>query len=135
MAKFTGAKASFSFDGTEYECLQNYNWSGSIQEATSKCSSSTGAVTYRSVGATEDTFTFDIPLEAGSSGQTIISALKRGSSGAFEFHPEDDVTGNIEFTATNSIVTSSNLPGGASEHAVLSLTIGIDGVLTIQAAV
>lgn len=134
MAKFTGEKASFSFGGTEYECLQSYNWSGSIQKATSQCSSSSGAVTYQSVGASEDTFTFDVVLEAGSSGQTVISALKRGTSGAFEFHPEDDATNNIEFVATNAIIESSGLAGGPSEHGVLSITIGIDGALTIQAA-
>ncbi len=134
MAKFTGALSSFSFASTEYFCLQNYSWSGSVQEAVSQCSGSSGAVTYRTAGATEDTFTFDIPLEAGSTGVTIASALKRGSSGAFEFHPEDDATGYLEFTATHAIVTQSNLSGGSSEHAVLSITIGIDGALTIQGA-
>ncbi len=132
MAKFTGALASFKFDSTEYFCLQNYSWSGSVQEAVSQCSGSSGAVTYRSVGATEDTFTFDIPLEAGSTGVTIATALKRGEVGAFEFHPQDEVTGYLEFSGSNAIITQSNLAGGSSEHAVLSITIGIDGALTIQ---
>lgn len=134
MPKFTGALASFSFAATEYFCLQTYNWSGSVQEAVSQCSGASGAVTYRTAGAEEDTFTFDIPLEAGASGVTILSALKRGGEGAFEFHPEEDDTGNLEFSATNAIITQSNLAGGASEHGVLSITIGIDGALTIQGA-
>ncbi len=134
MGKFTGELASFSFGGTQYYCLQTYNWSGSIQEAVSQCSSASGAVTYRTAGAEEDTFTFDIPLEEGASGVTIVSALKRGTSGAFEFHPEDDQTGFLEFVAAAAIITQSNLSGGASEHGVLSITVGIDGALTIQGA-
>jgi len=132
MSKFTGEKASFSFGGTQYYCLQNYGWSGGIEEAVSKCSGSGGAVTYRSPGATEDSFTFDIPLD--SNDVAVISALKRGQTGAFEFHPEEDAVGNIEFAATNAIVNQSNLAGGASEHGVLSITVGIDGDLDIQAA-
>lgn len=132
MGKFTGALSSFKLGATEYFCLQTYSWSGSIQEAVSQCSGASGATTYRTAGATEDTFTFDIPLEAGSTGVTIATALKRGSSGAFEFHPEDDATGYLEFSATNAIITQSNLSGGSSEHAVLSITVGIDGTLTVQ---
>ena len=135
MGKFTGELSSFSFGGTEYECLSNYSWSGSIQEAVSRCSSASGAVTYRDAGAEEDTFTFDIILEEGASGVAIVSALKRGTEGAFEFHPEDDSTGFLEFVATNAIITQSNLSGGVDKHAVLSITIGIDGALTIQGAV
>lgn len=132
MPKFTGEKASFSFGGTQYYCLQNYSWSGSIDEAVSKCSGASGAVTHRTPGAEEDSFTFDIPLD--SNDVTVITALKRGEVGAFEFHPEEDDTGNIEFVATNAIINQSNLAGGASEHGVLSITIGIDGALTVQAA-
>lgn len=134
MGKFTGALASFKLASVEYFCLQTYNWSGSIQEAVSRCSGASGATTYRDAGAEEDTFTFDIPLEEGAAGVTILSALKRGSSGAFEFHPEDDQIGFLEFVATNAIVTQSSLAGGVDEHGVLSITIGIDGPLTIQGA-
>jgi hypothetical protein len=132
MGKFTGALASFKLDSVEYFCLQTYNWSGSIQEAVSRCSGASGAATYRDAGAEEDTFTFDIPLEEGATGVTIISALKRGSSGAFEFHPEDEQTGFLEFSAANALVTQSSLAGGVDEHGVLSITIGIDGILAIQ---
>lgn len=132
MTKFTGEKASFSFASTVYECLSNYTWSGSINEAVAQCSSSGGAVTHRASGATDDTFTFDVLLEGGSI--TVIDALKRGSTGAFEFHPEGDTAGNIEFIATNSVLTSSNLGGDPGSLNVLSITIGIDGTLTIQAA-
>lgn len=132
MAKFLGDKASFSFGGTVYECLTNYSWSGSVQEAVSRCSGSTGAVTHRNVGAAEDTFTFDVILEAGD--VDTINELKRGETGAFEFHPEGDAAANIEFIATTANINSSNLAGGVDSHGVLSITVGIDGTLTVQAA-
>lgn len=132
MAKFLGDKASFSFGGTVYECLTNYSWSGSVQEAVSRCSSSSGAVTHRNVGAAEDTFTFDVILDAGD--VDTINELKRGTTGAFEFHPEGDTADNIEFIATTGNINSSNLAGGVDAHGILSITIGIDGTLTVQAA-
>ena len=134
MAKFSGDKASFSFGGTTYQCLTNYSWSGSVQEAVATCSGSSGAVTHRAAGATDDTFTFDVILDAGATGITTLNALKRGTSGAFGFHPEGDTATYIEFDASNAIVTSSNLGGGTGALGILSITIGIDGDLTIQAA-
>jgi hypothetical protein len=132
MTKFLGDKASFKFGSTVYQCLTNYSWSGSVQEAVSRCSSSTGAVTHRNAGAPDDTFTFDVILDAGDT--DTINELKRGEEGAFEFHPEGDAATNIEFIATNAIVTSSNLGGGVDSHGILSITVGIDGTLTVQAA-
>ena len=132
MTKFSGDKASFSLASTVYECLTNYSWSGSVQEAVATCSDSGGAVTHRVAGATDDTFTFDVVVDAGDI--TTLNALKRGSSGAFEFHPEGDTATNIEFTATNAVITQSNLGGGTGALGILSITIGIDGALTIQAA-
>lgn len=132
MAKFTGGLASFSFASTVYECISNYSWSGSVSEAVGRCSASGGAVTHRATGATDDTFNFDVLLEGGSI--TVTNALKRGESGAFEFHPEGDTAANMEFIATNAIINSSNLGGDPDSLNVLSITIGIDGDLTIQAA-
>ena len=132
MAKFLGDKASFSFASTVYQCLTNYSWSGSVQEAVSRCSSSAGAVTHRNVGAPDDSFTFDVIVDAGDF--DTIDELKRGSSGAFEFHPEGDTANNIEFDATSSYVTASSLAGGVDAHGILSITIGIDGTLTVRAA-
>lgn len=132
MTKFTGGLASFSLAGTVYQCISNYTWSGSVSEAVGRCSASGGAVTHRSAGATDDTFTFDVLSEAED--VTTINALKRGSSGAFEFHPEGDSVDAIEFIATNAIVTASNLGGDPDTLNVLSITVGIDGDLTIQAA-
>ena len=132
MVKFLGDKASFSFASTVYQCLTNYSWSGSVQEAVSRCSSSAGAVTHRNVGAPDDSFTFDVIVDAGDF--DTIDDLKRGSSGAFEFHREGDTANTIEFDATSSYVTASSLAGGADAHGILSITIGIDGTLTVRAA-
>lgn len=133
MAKLDGGKASFTFGGTTYECLQNWNWSGSVQDLAAQCSASTGATTVRRPGTPDDQFTFDHVLDA--SDETTVGALKRGQTGTFEFHPEGDSTGNIEFTATNAVILSSSLSGGPNSMAILSITIGIDGDLTVQAAV
>ena len=132
MTKFLGDKASFKFGSTVYQCLTNYSWSGSVQEAVSRCSSSAGAVTHRNAGAPDDTFTFDVILDAGDF--DTINELKRGVTGAFEFHPEGDTANNIEFSAAASVVTASSLGGGVDAHGILSITIGIDGTLTVQAA-
>lgn len=130
--KFAGDLASFKLGSTVYQCISNYTWSGSIQEAVGRCSSSAGAVTHRAVGATDDAFTFDVLLDEDDT--TTLNALKRGESGAFEFHPQGDTAGNIEFTAARVIVTSSNLGGSTDALNVLSITIGVDGVLVIAAA-
>lgn len=133
MAKFTGALSSFSFGGTVYRCLQNYSWSGSVQDAVAQCSGETAATTVRRPGVPDDTFTFDVIVD--SQDVTTLNALKRGETGTFEFHPEGDSASNIEFTATSSIVTQSSLGGGVNQLGILSLTLAIDGALTIQAAV
>jgi hypothetical protein len=65
---------------------------------------------------------------------TTLNALKRGTTGAFEFHPQGDTATNIEFSAAAAIVTSSNMAGGVDALGVLSITIGIDGALVIRAA-
>ena len=132
MTKFLGDKASFSLGGTTYECLTDYSWSSSVQEAVARCSSSSGAVTHRNVGAADDTFTFNVILDAGD--VDTINELKAGISGAFEFHPEGDSAGNIEFVATSAYSTTSGLAGGVDSHGILNVTIGIDGTLTVQAA-
>lgn len=132
MAKFLGDTASFSFGGTVYLCLTNYSWSNSVQEVVSRCSSASGAVTHRNVGAPDDTFTFDVILDAGD--VTTINAFKDGQSGAFEFHPEGDSASNIEFIATTAYSTTLGLAGGVDSHGILSITIGIDGTLTVQVA-
>jgi hypothetical protein len=132
MAKFSGEKASFLFGAVVYYCVSNYSWSGSVQEAVGRCSSTAGAVTHRAAGATDDTFTFDVLVEADDT--TTLNALKRGTTGAFEFHPQGDTATNIEFSAAAAIVTSSNMAGGVDALGVLSITIGIDGALVIRAA-
>lgn len=132
MVKFLGDKASFTLGSTTFLCLTDYSWSSTVDEAVSKCSSASGAVTHRNVGAPDDTFTFNVLVEAGD--VTTINALKAGSSGAFEFHPEGDAASNIEFIATSAYATSSGLSGSTSSHAVMPVTIGIDGDLTVQAA-
>lgn len=130
--KFTGGLASFKFGSTVYQCISNYTWSGSIQEAVGRCSSSAGAVTHRAPGATDDSFTFDVLLDEDDI--TSLNALKRGTTGAFEFHPQGDTAGNIEFTAALAVINSSTLGGGTDALNVLSIGMGISGVLTIAAA-
>lgn len=133
MPKMDFGKSSFSFGGTTYECLNNWSWSGSVQDLVSQCSASTGATTVRRAGTPDDTFTFDVVVDEQD--VTTINALKRGESGAFEAHPEGDDADNVEFTATNAIITSSNLGGSPNAMGIYSITIGIDGALTVQAAV
>lgn len=130
---FDGSYAAFNFGGTTYRCLTNYNWNGQVQEAVERCSSATGAQTQRVAGAPEDVFTFDVILDAED--VTTLNALKRGQTGAFEFHPEDDVADNIEFTATSALVSRSSLAGAPGRISILSISMGIIGDLTIQAAV
>lgn len=132
MAKILGDLASFSFGGTVYQCLQNYSWSGSVQESVARCSSSSGAVTHRNVGAPDDTFTFDVLVDAQD--VDTINELKRGTSGAFEFHPEGDTASNIEFIASSTYITQSSFSGSVDTFGVLSITIGVSGTLTVQAA-
>ena len=132
MTKFSGVKASFKFGDVVYRCLTQGSWSGSISEAVAECSGQYGAVTHRSGGATNDTFTFDVLVDAGDA--TMLNALKRGTTGAFEYHPEGDTASNIEFTAANAVITASNLATGTGSLGTLSVTIGIDGELVIQVA-
>ena len=132
MTKFLGDKASFVFGATTYLCLTNYSWTNSVQEAVSRCSSAAGAVTHRNVGAPDDVFTFDVLLEAGDI--ATINAFKDGQTAAFEFHPQGDTASNIEFDAASAVSTTVGLSGGVDSHGVLSVTIGIDGTLTVRAA-
>lgn len=127
-----GNKAKLKFGGTDYYCINRFSWSGSVQEAVAQCSSSTGGQTRRAAGPANDQFSFDIALDAGDTAVAI--ALKRGATGAFEFHPEDDVATQLEFSATNAIILQSNLAGGPGQPNMLSVTIGIDGDLTVAAA-
>lgn len=133
MAKMTGGKASFKWTATTYQCLNSFNWSGSVQDLVAQCSGTSGPVTQRRPGTPDDKFTFDIILDEGE--DTIPSTLKRGATTTtFEAHPEGDTTGNLEFTATSAVVLQSNLATGPNAMGILSLTIGISGDLTIQAA-
>lgn len=132
MPKFTGGKANFDFDSITYFCLQDFAWSGAIQEAAAACSAATGPETHRGIGATDDSFTFNILVDEDD--VTTLNALKRGGSGAFEFHPQDSATtGDIEFTAANVIINSSNMAGATGSLAVLTVVFGVDGLLVIQA--
>lgn len=128
-----GNAAQLTFGGTEYHCVTRFSWSGSVQEAVVQCSSSTGGQTRRAAGPANDQFSFDLALDAGNTAVAI--ALKRGETGAFEFHPEGDTATYLEFTATNAVILQSSLAGGPGQPNMLSLTIGIDGDLTVQAAV
>jgi len=133
MVKFAGDKAEFTFGSTQYLCLANYRWSGSVADSVAKCSGETGATTVRRAGTPEDQFSFDVIVDAGDI--TTLNALKRGQvETAFEFHPEGDTALNIEFIATGAVILRSELGGDPDTLGVLSITVGIDGALTIQAA-
>lgn len=132
MAKFTGDQAEFTFASTQYLCLTDYQWSSSVEEAVSRCSGSSGAVTHRATGATDNTFTFSVITDAGDT--TTLNALLPGTSGTFEFHPEGDTANNIEMVATLAYVTSLEMTGATGQHNIHRVTFGIDGTLTIQAA-
>ena len=132
MASLDGGKAEFTFGGTQYLCLSNWDWSGSVQDVVEACSGSSGATTQRRGGTPDDKFRFDVIIPTGNT--AIVIALKRGATGAFEAHPEGDTTGNLEFTATNSEVLTSNLKTSPNGSGILSIEIGIDGDLTVAAA-
>lgn len=134
MAKFTGDSAEFTLDSNQYLCLTDYSWSETVEEAVARCSGASGAVTHRNVGAADATFTFNILTEAGATGITNLGNLRAGSSGAFEFHPEGDTAGNIEFDATTAYVTSVGQSASTGNFDVTAVTIAIDGTLTIRAA-
>jgi len=132
MAKFSGDQAEFTFASTRYLCLRDFSWSSTVEEAVDRCSSATGAVTHRTTGATDNTFTFSVLTEAGD--QTTLNALLPGTSGAFEFHPEGDTASNIEFDAATAYVTSLDFQGATGSLAVHTVTFAIDGTLTVRAA-
>lgn len=128
-----GGKASVTLGATTYLCINNANWTGSVQDLASQCSGSSGATTVRRPGTPDDQFTFDILVDAQD--VTKINALKRGATfDTFECHPEGDDTDNVEFLATGAVILNSNLPFGPNTVTVLSITVGISGALTVQAA-
>ncbi len=130
--KFTGALAEFTFGGTQYLCLTDYSWNGAVEEAVGQCSSATGAQTFRVAGAPNDVFSFNVLI--GSQDTTELNALKRGTLGSFEFHPEGDTALFIEMTATQALISQSNLAASTGSLTILALTMGIIGDLTIAAA-
>jgi hypothetical protein len=133
MPKFTGGLSQFTLGTTDYLCLNNYTWSGSVADAVAQCSGATGPTTVRRPGTPDDKFTFAVVVD--SQDVTTINELKRGViATAFEFHPEGDAVDNIEFIATGAVVLSSSLAGGPNALGILNVEIGIDGTLTIQAA-
>lgn len=133
MSKMTGGKAQFKWGANTYRCLNSFNWSGSVQDLVTQCSGVSGPVTSRRPGTPDDKFTFDIALDEGD--DVTVTALKRGqTTTTFEAHPEGDVTGNLEFVSTGAVVLQSNLATGPNAQGILSLTIGIDGELTVGAA-
>ena len=132
MPKFTGDKANFDFAGSTYYCLTDGQLSRSVQDASAQCSSSTGAVTHHAGGAEDSSFTFNVLVDADD--VTTLNALDVGNTGAFSYHPQGAAaTGNIEYDATNAVITQSNLAVATGSLTVLTVTIVIDGALTIQA--
>jgi len=129
---FTSAKSKLVWGGTDYQCLRNYNWNGSVQEAVERCSGANGAVTHKDMGATDDAFNIDILVDSSTVVATL-AALKRGQSDTFKFYPEEDDTGKLEFDAAVANINQSNMSGAVGTMNVLSLSIGIDGTLTIGA--
>ena len=129
--KFSGDKANFDFDGNTYFCLTDYTLPTSVQDASAQCSSSTGAQTFHAAGARDDSFTVNVLVDKGDT--TTLNNLAAGNNGSFEFHPEGTATtGDIEFTATDALITQATLSGGTSTLNVLALTMMISGQVTVQ---
>lgn len=134
---FLGSKAKLTWDtGTTYHGITNYSWSGSVQQQVIRFSSATGTQIARIAGtSTEADDTFDIDMVIAPGDATTLGALKRGdTTTVFEFHPEGDSAGNIEFSATSAVILGSTFSGSIDSGGILSLNIGIDGTLTITDA-
>lgn len=135
---FLGGLTSFDFGGTVYHALRNARWSDRVQVAMERVSGASGAEVVKEVSAGDDwNFTFDVLVPPGSgtpSGVTVLNALKPGNADTFEFHPEGDAADNIEMTATNAIVESQEGNVSPTEFSIATITLQIDGDVTIQAA-
>lgn len=131
--KMTGQKAKVVIGATTYECLNKLDWSGSVADLVAQCSGSSGATTRRRPGTADDKFSFDVVLD--SSDETIIAALKRGTTfSTFEAYPEGGATGMPKFSATAGFIITSNLTTGPNALGIYSISVGIDGELTFGAA-
>ena len=133
---FLGGKCMFTWGSNTYHGITNYGWSGAVEQQVLKFSGSSGTVTARIAGDendADDTFTLDIIVGPGDS--ATIDALKRGSTETTcELHPEGNTAGNIEFVAEAAVITNSSFSGSISDGGVLSISVGVNGTLTIQEA-
>lgn len=134
---FLGGSCVLTWGANTYHGIQNYGWSGSVEEQVIKFSTSSGTGTSRLGGDetdADDSFTFDIVCDAGGAASTV-DALKRGTTETtFEVHPEGDAAGNLEFIGEAGLVSQSDMAGGVDGAGILSVTIGVNGTLTIQDA-
>lgn len=132
---FLGPLMTFDFGGTVFEALRNARWSQRVQVAMETVSGTAGAQVIKdTAGGEEWNFTFDVLVPPGSTGVTLLNNLSAGLEDTFEFHPEGDSADKIEFVATNAIIESQEGNVSPTEHSIASVTIQIDGDVTIQAA-
>lgn len=116
----TGAQASFSFAGTVYDqddCVSGWNLEDAINEIVYQC----GGQDQGAAGTRASVFNASLALAADD--VTKVTALEPGSTGAFEAHPGGDSVGNIEVTATASLVRSANK--SAPNNGIISMDLQI----------
>lgn len=133
--KFVGKYSEFTFGGTQYLCLKDWDWSASVQEIVDRCSGASGVSVHRETDEGIDyVYNFSVLTPKGAAGITQLNALLPGTTGAFGFHPEGDTAGNIEHDAAAAKITSLSESASTSTFAVHRVTIVVDGDLTIRAA-
>ena len=127
----SGINASFALGGTTYgaaDCLQSWQLNHAIQELIYQCS----GVNKAAAGAVDVTFSTSLALAASDT--TKHAALDAGSTGTFAAHPASDVTGYIEITATDALVTRSNTTSGPRSIITYDITIRLQDITLAVAA-
>lgn len=120
-----GKLASFSFGGTLYDaddCLQGWDLNHSINEIVYQCNSLDQAA------AGTESAVFSVTLALAASDTTKVSALKPGTTGAFEAHPAGDTSGYQEITATDALVTQSNRSTAPNSIIAMAVTIRLQDI-------
>ena len=125
MSGFTSAKAKLTFAGADYQCLQTYQYGGTLNVAKAECSGANGAVTLKASGASDNTLSVDMVVPKINS-HTFMNAFVQGAAGALTFYPEEDASGGLTIAATNAIVQQCNLSGGTSAFNIASVMFELD---------
>ncbi len=120
-----GISAAFTFGGTTYnadDCIQNTQLQRSINPITYQCNGNQRTL----VGAKIYLFSYQLAIAKDDTAK--VTNLDEGSTGAFEYHPGGDTSGNIEITSTKGTAVRCDISAAANGFITIDGQIALDDI-------